>query len=145
MNDRIDYSSVVPLSEMKGDSPHDTELLRSMADEAKIFVQGFDWCKSIQDSFFGFGVGGVVAVFFFHIVPASKEVGDCLWVVVGDVPPAYLVTDEASGPVEALRVYVPEMSKWVAAMIRAFRRRDPRERRADPVEGRAPRRPTQVS
>jgi len=86
-----------------------------------------------------------VCVFLFALMPAGRDVDCLLWVIVGDLPPAYLVTDEASGPVEALRVYVPEMSKWVAAMIRAFRRRDPRERRADPVEGRAPRRPTQVS
>jgi hypothetical protein len=34
-------------------------------------------------------------------------------VIVGDVPPAYLVTDECKNPAEALDSYIEEMSKWI--------------------------------
>jgi len=111
----IDFSSVVPLSEMSGDSRADTELLKDMAVEAKAFIQAFDWCQGVKDSYFGCGVGGVVGVFFFRILPTSQEVDECLWVVVGDVPPAYLVTDESRTPSEALRTYISQMRQWVAA------------------------------
>jgi hypothetical protein len=115
MNDDIDLSSVVPLSEMSGDSDADTELLNNMAEQAKAFIRAFDWCNSIKDSYFGYGIGGVIAVFFFRIVPATEGVDECLWSIVGDIPPAYLVTDESRTPSEALRTYITEMRQWVAA------------------------------
>ena len=92
MNECIDFSSVVPLSEMKGDSDADTDLFMQLAAEAKAFIQGFDWCKGIQESYFGWAVGGVLGV-----------------------PSAYLVTDESRKPSEALRAYIAEMRQWVAA------------------------------
>ncbi len=100
---------------MRGDSDADTELLNKMAEEAKVFIQACDWCKGVKDSYFGCGVGGVVGVFFFRIAPASEEVDECLWVVVGDIPPAYLVTDENQTPSAALQSYITEMRRWVAA------------------------------
>jgi len=36
-----------------------------------------------------------------------------LWTITGDVPPAYLVTDDARKPREALEGYVFEMRRWV--------------------------------
>lgn len=56
-----------------------------------------------------------MGVFLFRIVPASEGVDDCLWVIVGDIPPAYLVADESRTPSEALRTYIAEMRRWVAA------------------------------
>ena len=100
---------------MTGDSDDDTGLLNKMAEEAGAYIQGFDWCTSIKDAYFGCGVGGVVAAFLFRIVPTSEEVDECLWVIVGDVPPAYLVTDESRTPSEALRTYIAEMRQWAAA------------------------------
>ena len=115
MNECIDFSSVVPLSEMKGDSDADTDLFMQLAAEATAFIQGFDWCKGIQESYFGWAVGGVLGVFFFRIIAACEGVDECLWVAVGDIPSAYLVTDESRKPSEALRAYIAEMRQWVAA------------------------------
>ena len=39
-----------------------------------------------------------------------------LWVIVGDVPSAYLVCDSAPTWREALESYIFEMEKWVAAV-----------------------------
>ena len=40
-----------------------------MADEAAVFIRGFSWCRSLKQTYFGLGVGGVVAVFLFEIEP----------------------------------------------------------------------------
>ena len=48
-------------------------------------------------------IGGVVAVFLFRI-DGPPEVDPLLWVVVGDLPTAYLVTDDAPSPAIALDV-----------------------------------------
>jgi hypothetical protein len=115
MNGCIDFSTVVRLSEMRGDSDTDTALLQGMAAEARAFLESFSWCSGIADAYFGCGVGGVVGVFLFRIVPAREDVDECLWVIVGDLPPAYLVTDENRTPSQALRAYISEVRGWVVA------------------------------
>jgi hypothetical protein len=116
VTERIEELTVVPMAEMKGDDDDDTLLLRRMADDARGFLSGFRWCSAVEKMYFGAGVGGVVAVFYCQIVRASPEVDANLWVVVGDLPPAYLVTDQARTPGQALRIYIAEMRKWVAAV-----------------------------
>ena len=64
-------------------------------------------------SFWGWGIPPVLSVCLFEIEPTSSQVDRWLWTVTGDVPPAYLVTDDARKPREALEVYVFEMSRWV--------------------------------
>jgi hypothetical protein len=115
MESSVDFSSVVPADQMTGGDPEETELLQGMLKEAKEFLGAFDWCESIEESFFGLGVGGVVAVFLFRICPKREGIDDLLWVVVGDLPPAYLVTDNSPSPALALEGYVELMSEWVEA------------------------------
>jgi hypothetical protein len=112
----FDFKKTVPVNLMRGDSAEDTALLREMLKEAETFLHSFSWCRSITESRFGLGVGGVVAVFLFKIVPVHADVDDWLWVVVGDLPPAYLVTDDNPNPASALEAYVAEMDAWVTAV-----------------------------
>lgn len=112
----VDVNRVVATARMRGDSAEDTRLLRVMLSEAKNFLQSFSWCRRVARTYFGKGIGGTVAVFLFQIIPAEKEVDTWLWVVVGDLPPAYLVVDGNSDPATALRSYVREMARWVRAV-----------------------------
>jgi hypothetical protein len=57
----------------------------------------------------------VIGVFFFEIDPASETTDQYLWVVVGDVPPAYLVCDNAKTASAALERYSEEMESWIEA------------------------------
>jgi hypothetical protein len=105
---------VIPIEQMWGDDSEDTELLRSMAAEAGRFISSFPWCGSIEGAYFGAGVGKIIAIFFFLIRPSPPSSTDrALWVIVGDIPPAYLVTDFCKTPSEALRTYIHEMKRWV--------------------------------
>jgi hypothetical protein len=47
-------------------------------------------------------VGGVVSTFLFRI-DAEPNIDEWLWVVVGDLPSCYLVTDRASDGIKASR------------------------------------------
>lgn len=100
---------------MSGDSEEGTLLLRKNLDDAKHYLGAFRWCRRIQEAYFGMGVGGVVAVFLFHIDPAP-DADEWLWVIVGDVPSAYLVTDNIKSPDAALDVYCDLMMGWVEAV-----------------------------
>jgi hypothetical protein len=114
---QIDLNCVVPIEQMRGDSEEDTRFLGEMRKEAEGFMNSFDWCRRISEEYFGFGVGKVIAVFLFKIVPRSPDIDKWLWVIVGDLPPAYLVTDNSPDPVSALESYISEMEKWVRAAL----------------------------
>lgn len=114
----IDWSQLVPEADIRGDSPEDTRLLKRMVREAHDYLGSFKWCRAIVEGFYGLGIGGVVGVILFKITPASPDIDSCLWVVVGDLPPAYLVVDESPTPSEALKRYVAEMRRWISAVRR---------------------------
>jgi hypothetical protein len=85
-------------------------------EEAKNFLKGKVWCKQIKEGYLGLGIEGILAVFLFNILPIDNSIDEKLWVIVGDIPPAYLVIDNAPNALGALKLYVKEMSKWVQAV-----------------------------
>jgi hypothetical protein len=107
---RPDTTQMTPVNAL------DDEKLRALADEAQSFITGFRWCRSVREGFLADGVGDIVGIFLFRIEPAVIGVDDTLWVVVGDLPSAYLVCDDALDWPSALRAYVREMRRWVAAV-----------------------------
>lgn len=113
MDGKIPINGVVSLSRMVGDDDEDSKLLEVMATGAQNYLRCFPWCKDIREAYFGDGYGGIVAVFLFRIEPARAGVDEWLWVIFGDVPPAYLVTDVCKTPSQALERYIDETAKWV--------------------------------
>jgi hypothetical protein len=128
MNSPIDRSKLQPTTHMRGEDDDDTKELRATLEEARNYLTSFAWCTRIEEEFLGLGIGGIVAVFLFRIRPVGA-VDAWLWVIAGDLPSAYLVTDRAASPVQALEVYCELMEDW----IRAVRRGRPSPRDAFPV------------
>jgi hypothetical protein len=114
MADQLPVSAVIPTSEMRGENEEETARLRRMEAEVRAFLTAFKWCGSIRELYFGDGIGDVVAVFLARIEPWGLGVDEYLWIVVGDLPPAYLVVDDCPTPKAALRGYIAEMREWVA-------------------------------
>jgi hypothetical protein len=106
-------AGVVPVELMTGDDDEDTALLRRMSQDAEAYLRSFSWCKEVSGSFFGGGVGGIIAVFLFNICPARPAVGSWIWIIVGDIPSAYLPLEDAASPAEVFKTYLGGMSKWV--------------------------------
>jgi hypothetical protein len=98
---------------------HGSEVI-GLAQEARTFLGKFRWCKQIVHEYLAWSVAPVVGVFFFEIIPARDDIDKELWVIVGDLPPAYLVCDNAQTWQEALDAYGCEMMRWVDA-VRAGR------------------------
>lgn len=97
------------------DDAQERKLLRERADEARAFVARFKWCRSIRKLWFAGGFSHV-AVFLCEIENTASPADDQLWLVVGDVPPAYLVVDDNPSVKAALLSYVYEMRRWVDAV-----------------------------
>ena len=99
-----------------GEDLEDTNLLKTMAVAARAFISAQKWCERVDSLYFAYGVGGVVAIFLVQITPRFEDVDSCLWVIVGDLPPAYIVVDENPTAANALEGYLDEMTKWVEAV-----------------------------
>lgn len=113
----MDTSTLITEDSIRGEDSEETVELRQMLKNAKLYISSFDWCPDIDKVFLGFGIGGVIAVFLFRFVqPIGEEKDDVLWVIEGDLPSAYLVTDDAPTPRAALQIYCELMEDWVAAV-----------------------------
>lgn len=113
-----DMRKVVPVNKMRDGDAQDEILLRKMFEEATTYLKSHKWCPEIEETYFGFGVGGVIAVFLFKLKKKINDADDYLWVVAGDLPPAYFVADRATNPKEALEVYCELMDEWVEAVTK---------------------------
>jgi hypothetical protein len=105
-----DTTDMTPVSDLT-----DAEDL-ALARKATAFLEAFRWCSAVIESFLAFDSGPILGVFLFRIEPRLVGVDDTLWVVVGDVPSAFLVCDDAPDWHRALQCYVREMKRWVDAV-----------------------------
>ena len=112
MTDKSYFIDITPIQEMQGDDQEDTEMLAKMSQDADKFITSHRWCPTISEKYFGFGIGGIVAVFLYHFDSIINQTDDWLWVVVGDLPSVYFVVDAASSPMEALERYCELMEDW---------------------------------
>jgi hypothetical protein len=97
------------------DADDDPAEIEAAIRAAEAWLRGFTWCRDVKRAFWGYGFPAELAVCLFEIEPGGADVDSWLWTVTGDLPPAYLVTDDASNPDAALRGYVAEMRRWVKA------------------------------
>lgn len=109
----VPVAGAVRVDHIIGDDEEDTKLLRNMAVAADEYIRSFAWCRTVSRSFFVGGVGEIFAIFLFDIAPARPEIDRWIWIVIGDIPPAYLPLADARSPIEVFNTYVQGMMKWV--------------------------------
>ncbi|MEO3683358.1 hypothetical protein ABHN84_13790 [Shewanella vesiculosa] len=113
----IDFSKVIPVSDMKGQSDRETEELNAYLVEAIEEVDFYTWHDGILKSYFGLGIGGIYAVFLFEVAANREDVDNFIWVVVGDLLTAYITSECAPNPACALDGYIGAMEEWVEAAL----------------------------
>jgi hypothetical protein len=114
-DESILVAGVVPIERMMGDDSEDTALLRPMLQDTRKYLESFSWCDSVKSEYFGGGIGGIFAIFLFHILPARAEVDAWMWIVVEDIPPAYIPLENCKSPLEVFNAYIEGMTKWTRA------------------------------
>jgi hypothetical protein len=102
------------IDDMEGDCVEETQRLRELAVKAWNYITAFNWCPPITGAYLADGVGGIVALFLFEFERSIGALGDRCWVVVGDLPSAYLVVD-IDNPKEAFEAYCGLMDEWINA------------------------------
>jgi len=119
----LGLGNLVPADQIRGEDDEETVELQEMLSRAVRISCPRIGVKQYPTNNLGFGVGGVVAVF---LLRAKLRTGgeELLWVVEGDLPSAYLVTDRASNAATALNIYADLMQDWVKAVRRGGGLRD---------------------
>lgn len=84
-------------------------------EEARRYLLFYNWCGSIKEEYVGFYSAGIVGIFLFRIDPLRPDVDEWIWVIVGDLPPAYLTGEDCPSPAAALDGYIGAMEVWVEA------------------------------
>lgn len=116
MRIQLDTRGMQHESQISGQDNEDTRLLQDSGHEARSYLNQLGWCERVEHMWLAFGVGGVVAVFACQITPGSPEADDWVWVVVGDLPPAYIDASTNTTARAALEGYIAEMARWVDAV-----------------------------
>lgn len=93
----------------------DAYCLKAMAVRAREFLEQQTWCRSVRRGFLDAGWDGILGVFYFEFEPAAGVPDNTVWVITGDIPPAYICSDNPNG-ISALHAYVCEMKRWVNAV-----------------------------
>jgi hypothetical protein len=113
----IDVSQMVDIQDMVNLDLDDLDDLIKLSIEAHSFLSSHDWCRKIKKGMFDRGWANVIAVFYFIFVPISKNIPDSVWVIVGDLPPAYIDIGGTPNGACAIEGYVMEMQLWVDAIF----------------------------
>jgi len=85
---RARKSRMIPAGEIR-----DPEV-RASAEAARAYLEHFRWCGAITQLSLAFAVAGVVSVFRADIRPVGEGADPTVWVVMGDLPPAYTIESD---------------------------------------------------
>jgi hypothetical protein len=114
MKSKPDMKRLISWSKCLEFQQADREEMIGMYNRAFNFLSNRIWYDSLHESYMGMFHPGIVAVFLFRIVP--KDFDEWIWVVVGDLPTAYIVGDDCPNPAAALDGYIGEMEEWIKAV-----------------------------
>ncbi len=109
----VDKEKLTNIGDLARSTMEGRKELAELALEAMEFLQWHRWCKSVQHAYLDRGWPGVLAVFYFEIETSTRMADNDLWVVVGDLPPAYLDVASCPNGAIALESYVYAMQEWV--------------------------------
>jgi len=100
--------------------PEEDARLAQREQEARTYVASFGWSKPILEILLAFGMSGILALFLVRFEEPVRWEGEEdteLWVVLGDLPPAYFATDDSPNPGEALETYCIFMEDWADRIL----------------------------
>jgi hypothetical protein len=86
-----------------------------MHERAEKYLSRHTWCGGIKSSYMGMFYPDIVTIFLFQIIPLEKS-EEWVWVIVGDLPSAYIASDDCQTPAAALDGYIGEAQEWVNAV-----------------------------
>lgn len=81
------------------------------------YLKGYDWVSSVGDEYVGYIEPGIIGVFLFRVFSENPDVDPWIWVIVGDLPSAYIPCYNIPDPWSAVDAYIYEMDRWADAVL----------------------------
>lgn len=106
---------MIPVDEIRSKKRKfiDAELILELASEATDFLESHKWCKRINKLYYDQGVSPIIGIFYADFEANVDRIPTSTWIIVGDIPPAYIDASDNRTGLEALKAYILEMQKWV--------------------------------
>lgn len=112
----MDDPGRIKIEDLPTSDVEDVAGLVKLAREAESFLTWHWWCGAVRQGYLDYDWYGILALFYFEIEPASPNAEDIVWVIVGDVPPAYIGAKTCPTATDAIEGYVYELEDWVEAV-----------------------------
>lgn len=116
-NSTVSTGDLVPISELASAGIEHADEVIELAERAQAYLGSMSWCDRIVNGWLGEAWGYILGAFYFEMVPSQPDVLSFIWIVVGDVPPAYISDEYASTSLEVIEGYVAEMQEWVDRVL----------------------------
>lgn len=84
-----------------------------LVEEARFYLSSYKWCREIKRQWLALNCENLLTVFLFEIIPNSQNADDYVWVVVGDLPSAYIDIESARDKKQVVKTYTEIMGDWV--------------------------------
>lgn len=84
--------------------------------EAEKYISGFHWCATVINADLYLNLGRVLCIFLFEIDNTASDEDNLLWIVTGDIPPAYLDIYGPKNTTDVLLNYVALAKDWIDAV-----------------------------
>ena len=92
--------------------------MSNAVERVRTYLHNMKWCKRVVDVKIGQGLPRCFMSFLVKIEPAFDEVPEYHWVVLGDIPTAYISIDGNDDAWLAIDAYILVMEDWVQAVRR---------------------------
>ena len=105
---------MIPLNQLKNQRIDYLDDVIKLSEDAQNYLGSFHWCKRIINGWLSHEWGYILGIFYFEIEPLKESSADkFVWIVVGDLPSAYIDTVSATNALSALESYVFLMEDWI--------------------------------
>jgi hypothetical protein len=95
------------------------DFFNEIAERSIKYLESFSWCDRVVNIRVGLYSESFFGVFLLGIETSRPDVDELIWVVMGNLPPAYIsgqTQDDCPNSVHALEGYVLAMMDWVEAV-----------------------------
>ncbi len=109
---------MLPISNLTNAKLESKSDIINLSKEATAYLKEFNWCKEVLNGFLAVEFGYIFCVFYFEIIPSQGSDADkYIWIIVGDIPPAYIDIISAPTIRDVITCYCDIMEDWISNVI----------------------------
>jgi len=84
-----------------------------LLDESHRYLSSHPWCQNITNGWLFTNLGEVLCIFLYQIENSQSPTDNLIWVIVGDLPPAYIDSKEIGNTRKVVEVYIYLVKDWI--------------------------------